>query len=62
MKNTVEIINNEYAISMEGYVLGLEDQIAMCEAWESGTPWYEAIKAELMEKVAERDARIAELA
>ncbi|MBP5782426.1 MAG: hypothetical protein J6W04_02690 [Bacteroidales bacterium] len=46
---------SKYEIVIEGHVLPLEDQIAMCEAWESGTPWYEAKMAELLALLAERD-------
>lgn len=59
MNNIIAEIEKKYSIEQNGYVLGLEDQMAMLEAWESGTPWYEADLAELMAKIAERDARIA---
>lgn len=56
MKNIADI-NKEYEIVIDGNVLGLEDQLAMAEAWYADSPWDEigAVKA----KIAERDARIA---
>ena len=62
MNEKIRNIENEYSIVVDGHVLGLEDQMAMLEAWESGTPWYEAYLAELLAKKAERDSRIAQIA
>ena len=58
--NANEILK-EYSIEMSGHTLGLEDQMAMLEAWESETPWYEASLAELKAKISERDARLAKI-
>ena len=57
---TMNDINKEYEIEMDGHILSLEDQLAMAEAWFAESPWNEiaAVKA----KIAERDARIAALA
>lgn len=60
MNKALEILK-EYSIEMSGNTLGLEDQMAMLEAWESDTPWYETSLAELKAKIAERDARLVEL-
>lgn len=54
----IEKIINDTLIECEGNWLGLEDQLCMAQA-SPDSPWKAMDVAEILEKIAQRDAKIA---
>ena len=54
----IEKIINDTLIEIDGNWLGLEDQLCMAQA-SPDNPWKAMDVAEILEKIAQRDAKIA---